>query len=80
MMASNNDRRTLFSLGEWVIETKNHRHGEIIAIIPAGEYSITDLYVVQFSDGVYEIFDYSILVVYDKYYWDDLQKEDQNVY
>ena len=77
MSIINNSQFHLFSLGEWVIETKNHRHGEIVAVIPAGEYSITDLFIVQFSDGTYEIFDCSTLVVYDKYYWDSLE-EDEN--
>lgn len=61
-----------FELGDWVIETKNHRSGSVIASIPAGENSICDLYVVEF-DGKYEIFDSQVLIMYNKYYWDNLE-------
>ena len=60
----------MFELGDWIIETKAHRSGSIIAIIPAGKYAITTLYVIQFSDDTYEIFDECMLTAYDKYYWD----------
>lgn len=61
----------MFELGNWVIETINHRSGDVVAIIPAGHYAIMTLYVVQLSDGSYEIFDDNSLTAYDKYYWDD---------
>ena len=64
----------MFKLGDWVIETKTHRSGSVIAIIPEGENSICDLYIVEF-DGKYEIFDSQVLIEYDKYYWDDLEDE-----
>ena len=62
-----------FELGDWVIETKTHRSGNVIAVIPAGEDAIVDLYIVEF-DGNYEIFDKSCLINYDRYYWDDLEE------
>ena len=62
----------MFELGDWVIETKTHRSGSVIAVIPAGVNSICDLYIVEF-DGSYEIFDNQALVMYDKYYWDNLE-------
>lgn len=62
----------MFELGDWVIETKTHRSGSIIAVIPAGVSSICDLYIVEF-DRSYEIFDSQALVMYDKYYWDNLE-------
>ena len=62
-----------FELGDWVIETKTHRSGSVIATIPVGENSICDLYVVDF-DGKYEIFDSQVLIIYDKYYWDNLEE------
>ena len=63
-----------FELGDWVIETTDHRSGDVIAVIPAGHYAITTLYIIQFSDGKYEIFDESSLTMYDKYYWDNLEE------
>ena len=63
-----------FGLGDWVIETEKHRSCDIIAIIPAGHNAITTLYIVQFSDHSYEIFDESSLTAYDKYYWDNLEE------
>ena len=64
----------MFGLGDWVIETVNHRRGEVIAIIPAGHNAIATLYIVQFSDCKYEIFDESLLTAYDKYYWEALEE------
>ena len=64
----------MFKLGDWVIETKTHRSGSVIAIIPSGENSICDLFVVEF-DGKYEIFDSQVLIEYSKYYWDNLEEE-----
>ena len=65
----------MFGLGSWVIETKTHRSGSVIAIIPAGDNAICDLYIVEF-DGKYEIFDSQVLIEYNKYYWDYLEEED----
>jgi hypothetical protein len=64
----------MFELGDWVIETNTHRSCDVIAVIPAGRSAITTLYIVQFSDGKYEIFDESSLIAYDKYYWDNLEE------
>ena len=64
----------MFELGDWVIETKTHRSGSVISIIPAGQNSICDLYIVEF-DGKYEIFDTQVLITYDKCYWDKLEEE-----
>lgn len=68
---------TTFGIGNWVIETVNHRSCDIIAVIPAGHNAITTLYIVQFSDNKYEIFDESSLTAYDKYYWDNLEDKDE---
>jgi hypothetical protein len=64
-----------FELGDWVIETKSHRSGSIVAVIPSGENSICDLYIVEF-DSKYEIFDSQTIIQYDKYYWDDMEKNE----
>ena len=64
----------MFELGDWVIETNTHRSCDVIAIIPVGTCAVTTLYVVQFSDGKYEIFDESSLTAYNKYYWDNLEE------
>lgn len=69
---------TKFGIGDWVIETTDHRSCDVIAIIPAGHYAITTLYIVQFSDSKYEIFDESSLTAYDKYYWDNLKEDTDN--
>lgn len=68
----------MFDVGDWIIETKTHRSGDIIAIIPAGRYAITTLYIVEFSDGKYEIFDESSLTAYDKYYWDNMEENNND--
>jgi hypothetical protein len=64
-----------FTLGDWCIDTKSHRAVDVIAIIPACENSIIDLYVVQNSDGDYYILGENDLTEYDKYYWDNLEDE-----
>lgn len=66
----------LFNIGETVIDTKTHEAVEIIAIIPAGHNSIINLYVVEPSEGGYYILNESDLVVYDKYYWDELEEKE----
>lgn len=72
MSTEKHNRKALFELGDWVIETKDHRSGNIIAIIPTCENAICDLYIVEF-DGKYEIFDSQAIILYDKYYWDDME-------
>jgi hypothetical protein len=62
----------LFNLGESVIDTKTHECASVVAVIPAGENSISDLYVLLTDYSDYYITDGDRLVVYDKYYWDDL--------
>lgn len=74
MSTEKHNQAAHFDLGDWVIETKDHRSGSVIAIIPAGHYAITTLYIVQFSDDKYEVFDESLLTAYDKYYWDDMEE------
>lgn len=66
----------MFEIGDWVIETNKHRSCDIVAIIPAGPCAIMTLYIVQFSDNSYEIFDESSLTAYNKYYWDSLEDTD----
>ena len=78
MSTEKHNQAVPFELGDWVIETKNHRSGSVIAIILAGRQAITTLYIVQFSDDKYEIFDESLLTTYDKYYWDDLEESEND--
>lgn len=66
----------MFNIGEWCIDTKSHRAVDVIAIIPTGHNSIIDLYVVEPSEGGYYILSESDLVVYDKYYWDELEEKE----
>lgn len=63
----------LFNLGEQVIDTRTHESVGVVAVIPVGENSITDLYILNKSDGSYYISDDQYLIVYDKYYWDYLE-------
>ena len=63
--------RQLFNPGESVINTRTHESATIIAVIPNGPNSIRDLYVLFGPQGYY-IVDAEELVVYDKYYWDEL--------
>lgn len=62
-----------FKLGDWLIDTKINSAVNVISIIPAGANSITDLYVVESSDGDYYIIDESRIVAYDSSYWDNLE-------
>ncbi len=65
--------RQLFNLGETVIDTRKHRAAIVISIIPYGENSINDVYVLE-TDGELYLSDDSRLIVYDKYYWDELDE------
>lgn len=60
----------LFSLGETVIDTKRNSIVSVVAVIPQGENSITDLYVLRENEDTYYITDSEDLIVYDKYYFD----------
>lgn len=60
----------LFSLGETIIDTKRNSVVSVVAVIPQGENSITDLYVLRENENTYYITDSEDLIVYDKYYFD----------
>ena len=60
----------LFSLGETIIDTKRNSVVSVVAVIPQGETSITDLYVLRENEDTYYITDSEDLIVYDKYYFD----------
>ena len=64
--------RQLFNLGETIIDTKTPRAATVMSIIPCGENSITDVYVLETDDELY-LSDDSHLIVYNKYYWDELE-------
>ena len=66
----------LFKLGDWVIDTKTHESVDVIAIIPAGKNSIKELYVLCKDDGSYYIADSTYLIMYDRYYWDELAEQE----
>lgn len=61
----------LFNIGETVIDTRTHSTAVVTAIIPQGQNSITDIYVLDDDGRLYMAYDTS-LVVYDKYYWNDI--------
>ena len=61
----------LFNLGDTVIDTRTHNSAIVVSIIPQGQNSITDVYVLD-VDGKLYLSDDSNLVEYDKYYWDDI--------
>lgn len=60
----------LFSLGETIIDTKRNSVVSVVVVIPQGENSITDLYVLRENEDTYYITDSEDLIVYDKYYFD----------
>lgn len=60
----------LFNLGETIIDTKRNSVVSVVAVIPQGENSITDLYVLRENEDTYYITDSEDLIVYDKYYFD----------
>lgn len=62
----------LFHIDETVIDTRSHDAVVVVAIIPKGENSLMDLYVLRRDGGEYYISDDEDLIVYDKYYWDNL--------
>ena len=61
----------LFNLGETVIDTRTHNTVIVVSIIPQGEHSLADIYVLD-DEGRFYLSDDTNLVVYDKYYWDDI--------
>ena len=61
----------LFNLGETVIDTRTHSTAIVVSIIPQGENSLTDVYVLD-NDGKLYLSDDAYLVVYDKYYWESI--------
>ena len=61
----------LFGLGETVIDTRTHSTAIVVSIIPQGENSLADIYVLD-DEGRFYLSDDTNLVVYDKYYWDDI--------
>jgi hypothetical protein len=62
----------MFNPGDSVINTKTHNAADIITVIPAGHNSIRTLYIIEENTTGYLIVDETDLVVYDKYYWDDI--------
>lgn len=62
----------LFNINETVIDTRSHDAVVVVAIIPQGENSMMDLYVLRRDGGEYYIADYENLIVYDKHYWDNI--------
>lgn len=64
---------TLFYIGESIINTKTHEAGTVIAVLPAGPNCLRNIYIIDEGDNNnYIIVDEDDLVVYDKYYWDDI--------
>lgn len=62
----------LFNLGEWVIDTRSHATATVVSIIPQGENSMTDVYVLERDNGGLYLSTDTCLVCYDKHYWDDI--------
>lgn len=64
---------TRFYLGESIINTKTHNAGTVITVIPAGPKSLRNIYIIdEADDNNYIIVDEDDLVVYDKYYWNEI--------
>ena len=65
-----------FTIGDSVINTKTHNAGTIIVVFPAGPCSLRNIYIIDEADSNnYIIIDEDDLVVYSKYYWDDIDEE-----
>ena len=64
----------LFNIGETIIDTRTHRAATVVSIIPQGENSIYDVYVLE-TDGELYLSNDSCLIVYDKHYWDELKEQ-----
>ena len=62
----------LFHINETLIDTRTHDAVVVVAIIPQGENSMMDLYVLRRDGGEYYISDYEDLIVYDKHYWESI--------
>lgn len=62
----------LFNLGEWVIDTRSHATATVVSVIPHGENSTADVYVLEKDEGELYLSTDEHLVFYDKYYWDNL--------
>lgn len=60
----------LFNIGETVINTKRNSVVTVTAVIPSGENSLVDLYILRENEDAYYITDAEDLIVYDKYYFD----------
>ena len=66
----------LFNIGELVIDTKSNNAVRVVAIIPQGNTSMFDIYVLMDEDtGNIYMRDDTDLVMYTKYYWDDSEKD-----
>ena len=64
----------LFNIGETVIDTRTHNSVIVVSVIPQGENSLTDVYVLD-DYGTLYLSDDTHLVVYDKYYWDSIDTQ-----
>jgi hypothetical protein len=68
----------LFNVGETVIDTKIDGAVEVVSIIPQGENSLCTVYVLSLNkenaDPILYLSTDDGLIVYDKYYWDSLEK------
>lgn len=62
----------LFNLGEWVIDTRSHATAIVVSIIPQGENSTADVYILERDNGELYLSTDTHLVCYDKHYWDDI--------
>jgi hypothetical protein len=62
----------LFNLGEWIIDTRSHATATVVSVIPQGQNSMADVYVLEKDDGELYLSTDTHLVCYDKYYWDDI--------
>lgn len=66
----------LFNIGELIIDTKLKEAVRVVGFIPHGPMALVDLYILmKESDDDHSIYinDDESLIVYDKYYFDEVQ-------
>lgn len=79
----------LFNIGETVIDTRTNRSVLVVAVVPSGAVyangveALFDLYALmedaEFGGRIYWSDDAG-LQVYNKYYWDDEEKDNESVH
>ena len=60
-----------FGLGETIFDNRTRKIAVVVAVIPSGQLSMTDVYVLDRYGELY-LADETRLSEYDKYYWEEI--------